>query len=176
MSEPRIALQMTGVSKRFPGTLAVDAVDFTVYAGEVHALLGENGAGKSTLMKILAGSFADYTGEIAIDGKPVTLHSPAQANTHGIAMIHQEMSLARPLSVAENLRRPPALPRRLAGLAADGRGSPRPAGVGPANARSAHPRGRPQRARGATGRHRQSRWVAPASSGHGRADLALGRE
>ncbi|MHB9025957.1 MAG: sugar ABC transporter ATP-binding protein [Armatimonadota bacterium] len=103
MSEPRIALQMTGISKRFAGTLAVDGVDFAVHAGEVHALLGENGAGKSTLMKVLAGSFSDYTGEIHFDGQPVTLHSPAQAKARGIAMIHQELSLALPLSIAENV-------------------------------------------------------------------------
>ena len=96
-------LQMLGVSKRFPGTLAVDGVDFTAQAGEVHALMGENGAGKSTLMKILAGSFADYGGRILLGGEEVALHSPAAARAHGIAMIHQELSLAPPLSVAENV-------------------------------------------------------------------------
>ena len=62
---------MKQVSKRFPGTLAVDSIDFDVRVGEVHALMGENGAGKSTLMKILAGSFSDYTGEILIKGKSI---------------------------------------------------------------------------------------------------------
>jgi ribose transport system ATP-binding protein len=98
-----IALRMAGVTKRFPGTLAVDAVDFEVRAGEVHALMGENGAGKSTLMNVLAGSFPDYTGSIFVNGEPVTLHSPAQAKVRGIEMIHQELSLALPLSIAENL-------------------------------------------------------------------------
>jgi ribose transport system ATP-binding protein len=98
-----IALRMTGVTKRFPGTVAVDTVDFEVRAGEVHALMGENGAGKSTLMNVLAGSFQDYTGSIFVNGEPVTLHSPAQAKARGIEMIHQELSLALPLSIAENL-------------------------------------------------------------------------
>ncbi|MEW8959579.1 MAG: sugar ABC transporter ATP-binding protein [Moorella sp. (in: firmicutes)] len=97
------ALQMKKVSKKFPGTLAVDNVDFEVYPGEVHALVGENGAGKSTLMKMLAGSFNDYTGQIYIDGKEVKLHSPAIAKANGIAMIYQELSLARPLTIAENV-------------------------------------------------------------------------
>lgn len=98
-----LALKMKGVSKRFPGTLAVDKVDFDVYAGEVHALIGENGAGKSTLMKMIAGSFDDYTGEIEINGKQVNLKSPAIAKENGIEMIYQELSLALPLSIAENI-------------------------------------------------------------------------
>ena len=97
------ALEMKGVSKRFPGTIAVDDVSFEVFAGEVHALVGENGAGKSTLMKMLAGSFDDYTGEILVNGKPVRLHSPTEAKKYGIGMIYQELSLARPISIAENL-------------------------------------------------------------------------
>ncbi len=98
-----IALQMKGVSKSFPGTLAVDNVDFDVRAGEVHALIGENGAGKSTLMKIIAGSFNDYTGRIFIGSKETTLHSPVQSKKNGIEMIYQELSLALPLSIAENV-------------------------------------------------------------------------
>ena len=96
-------LRMQGVSKCFPGTLAVDCVDFDVAAGEVHALVGENGAGKSTLMKLLAGSFNDYTGSVHIDGKEVKLHTPAQSKAQGVGMIYQELSLARPISIAENL-------------------------------------------------------------------------
>ncbi|OIP06296.1 MAG: ribose ABC transporter ATP-binding protein [Armatimonadetes bacterium CG2_30_66_41] len=103
MSEIGAALQMVGVSKRYPGTLAVDDVDFDVRVGEVHALIGENGAGKSTLMKMLAGAFDDYSGEIRLNGKLVLLHSPAVAKANGIQMIHQELSLAPPLSLAENL-------------------------------------------------------------------------
>ena len=100
-----VALRMEGVSKRYPGTLAVDNVDFEARVGEVHALMGENGAGKSTLMKILAGSFDDYTGRIFIGGsqQEANLHSPAIAKENGIGMIYQELSLARPISIAENL-------------------------------------------------------------------------
>ncbi|NLE19485.1 MAG: sugar ABC transporter ATP-binding protein, partial [Clostridiales bacterium] len=94
---------MHNVSKCFPGTLAVDCVDFDVRAGEVHALVGENGAGKSTLMKLLAGSFNDYTGTVRIDGQEVKLHTPAQSKAHGVGMIYQELSLARPITIAENL-------------------------------------------------------------------------
>ncbi len=97
------ALEMTGICKRYPGTLAVDTVDFDARVGEVHALMGENGAGKSTLMKILAGSFSDYIGNIRIGGQEVKLHSPAEAKYHGIGMIYQELSLALPVSIAENI-------------------------------------------------------------------------
>ena len=105
MSEPGpgYALEMKHVGKRFPGTIAVDDVSFEVRAGEVHALVGENGAGKSTLMKILAGSFDDYTGEIMINGRLALLHSPTLAKRQGVGMIYQELSLARPISITENL-------------------------------------------------------------------------
>jgi ribose transport system ATP-binding protein len=103
MSDIGIALEMTGVGKRYPGTLAVDRVDLTVRSGEVHALVGENGAGKSTLVKMMAGAFRDYTGRIAINGKEVALHSPAVARASGIQLIHQELSLAPALSVMENV-------------------------------------------------------------------------
>jgi len=103
MTDIGVALEMEKVSKRYPGTLAVDSVDFTAYAGEVHALIGENGAGKSTLMKIIAGSFDDYTGRTLVNTAPVRLHSPAIARANGIQMIHQELSLAPPLSIAENV-------------------------------------------------------------------------
>jgi ABC-type sugar transport system ATPase subunit len=105
VSEPAsgYALEMKHVSKRFPGTIAVDDVSFEVRAGEVHALVGENGAGKSTLMKMLAGSFDDYTGQILIGGRVALLHSPTLAKRHGVGMIYQELSLARPISIMENL-------------------------------------------------------------------------
>lgn len=103
MEETTVALRMQSVSKRFPGTLAVNKVDFEVKAGEVHALMGENGAGKSTLMKILAGSFSDYTGDIFINGKAVSLRSPSMAKAEGIAMIYQELSIAYNRSVSENI-------------------------------------------------------------------------
>lgn len=97
------ALDMQKVSKRFPGTLAVDQVDFRVKKGEVHALMGENGAGKSTLMKMLNGLFNDYTGDIFINGEKKQLHSPAMAQEAGIGMVYQELSLARRISIYENL-------------------------------------------------------------------------
>jgi len=101
--EKNLALEMNNVTKQFPGTVAVDTVSFNVYAGEVHALVGENGAGKSTLMKMLAGSFDDYTGNIFIGNKKINLHTPAIAKANGIAMIYQELSLALPISIAENV-------------------------------------------------------------------------
>ena len=99
----KYALEMKKVSKRFPGTMAVEQVDFSAMRGEVHAVVGENGAGKSTLMKILAGSFNDYTGRIFINGEEVKLHSPAIAKKNRIEMIYQELSLAMPISIAENI-------------------------------------------------------------------------
>ncbi len=97
------ALEMKAVSKEFPGTIAVDNVDFLVKPGEIHALIGENGAGKSTLMKMIAGSFNDYTGSIFVNGKEVLLYSPSIAKENGIEMIYQELSLAKPISIAENV-------------------------------------------------------------------------
>ena len=97
------ALTMQGIVKRFPGTVAVDGVDFDLRVGEVHALMGENGAGKSTLMKTLTGCFDDYEGSIRINGRETVLHSPASAKEQGIGMVYQELSLARPISIAENL-------------------------------------------------------------------------
>jgi ABC-type sugar transport system ATPase subunit len=103
MNDIGVALELNGVSKSYPGQLAVDKVDLTVRTGEIHALIGENGAGKSTLMKIIAGSFDDYTGEVFVSTKNVRLFTPAAAQAVGIAMIHQELSLAAPLSIAENI-------------------------------------------------------------------------
>jgi len=100
---PVTALEMRSVSKQFVGTLAVDNVNFDVKAGEVHALIGENGAGKSTLMKMLAGSFDDYSGSIYINGECISLSTPSQSKKNGIEMIYQELSLAMPLSITENV-------------------------------------------------------------------------
>ncbi|RKX78147.1 MAG: sugar ABC transporter ATP-binding protein, partial [Spirochaetes bacterium] len=97
------AFEMRQVSKVYPGTVAVDKVDFEVFPGEVHALIGENGAGKTTLMSMISGSFDDYTGDIFVNGNKVSLRSPAQAKKNGIEMIYQELSLALPISVAENV-------------------------------------------------------------------------
>ena len=103
MAEAALALDMRQVSKQFPGTLAVDRVDFQVKKGEVHALMGENGAGKSTLMKVLAGLFNDYTGDIYIDGEKKELRTPIMAKEAGIGMVYQELSLARKISIYENM-------------------------------------------------------------------------
>jgi ABC-type uncharacterized transport system ATPase subunit len=96
-------MEMRAVSKRFPGVLANDRVDFDTKAGEIHALLGENGAGKSTLMKILYGMYKPDAGEILLDGQPVVFHSPADALAHHIGMIHQHFMLVQTLTVVENI-------------------------------------------------------------------------
>ena len=96
------SLEMRNIVKRFPGVLANDHVNFTVRAGEIHALLGENGAGKSTLMQILYGFHSMDSGEILIDGERVQLNSPKDAIALGIGMVHQEFMLVRPFSVIEN--------------------------------------------------------------------------
>ncbi|MBW7884147.1 MAG: ABC transporter ATP-binding protein [Caldilineaceae bacterium] len=101
---PRIEqMEMRGIVKHFPGVLACNHVDFDARAEEVHALLGENGAGKSTLMKILYGLYQPDAGEISLDGKPATIHSPTDAIERGIGMIHQHFMLVDELTVAENV-------------------------------------------------------------------------
>lgn len=96
-------LSMRNITKRFPGVVANDRVSFDVRAGEVHTLLGENGAGKSTLMKILYGLYQPDEGEVLIDGKAITLKSPADAINHHIGMIHQHFMLVPTLTVTENV-------------------------------------------------------------------------
>jgi ABC-type uncharacterized transport system ATPase subunit len=96
-------LEMRNITKRFPGVLANDHVDFDVHSGEVHALLGENGAGKSTLMKILYGMYHANEGEILLNGERVEISSPTDAIAHGIGMIHQHFMLVPSLTVAENV-------------------------------------------------------------------------
>ena len=96
-------LEMSAISKRFPGVVALDRVDLGVAGGEIVALVGENGAGKSTLMKILAGIHRADSGEIRIDGTPVEMHGPADAARLGIAVIHQERELIDTLDVAGNV-------------------------------------------------------------------------
>ena len=96
-------LELRGITKRFPGVLANDRVDFDVCSNEVHALLGENGAGKSTLMKILYGMYHPDEGEILLNGEPVTIDSPNDSIRLGIGMIHQHFMLVQSLTVAENV-------------------------------------------------------------------------
>lgn len=96
-------LEMHNITKRFPGVLANDHVDFDVVSGEVHALLGENGAGKSTLMKILYGMYRPDEGRIVLNGKEISIPTPTAAISHGIGMIHQHFMLVPTLTVAENV-------------------------------------------------------------------------
>jgi ABC-type sugar transport system ATPase subunit len=96
-------LEMRDISKEFPGVKALDGVHFDLYAGEVHALLGENGAGKSTLIKVLGGIYQKDGGEIFIQGRPVNIDSVNHARDLGISIIHQELVLVSSLSAAENI-------------------------------------------------------------------------
>ncbi len=96
-------LDMQGITKRFPGVVANDSVDFQVEAGEIHALVGENGAGKSTLMKILYGLEQPDAGQILLDGRPVNIPHPHAAIRFGIGMVHQHFQLLPSLTVAENV-------------------------------------------------------------------------
>ncbi|EES0911897.1 sugar ABC transporter ATP-binding protein [Escherichia coli] len=96
-------LQMKHVTKRFPGVLALNDVQFSLRRGEVHALLGENGAGKSTLMKILSGVYQPDEGEIIFEDKPVSFSDPLSAQNVGITIIHQEFNLFPELTVEENI-------------------------------------------------------------------------
>lgn len=99
----RMLLEARGISKRFGGVQALDDVSVSLQPSEVLAVVGENGAGKSTLMKILAGVLSPDDGQILLHGSPVRLDSPRAAAQHGIALIHQELSLCDNLSVAENI-------------------------------------------------------------------------
>lgn len=99
----KFIVEMKGITKRFPGVLALNDVKLNLRAGTVHSLMGENGAGKSTLMKILAGVYTLDEGQILIDGKPVSITDPRSGLDHGIAMIHQELSFIPELSAAENI-------------------------------------------------------------------------
>ncbi|WP_306119407.1 MULTISPECIES: sugar ABC transporter ATP-binding protein [unclassified Roseitalea] len=103
MTESEPTLRLEGIVKTFPGVRALDGVSFEVRAGEVHALLGENGAGKSTLMKVLAGMYQPDAGQIVVSGRPVVMRNPIEAKHNGVILIHQELSLAEEMSVAENI-------------------------------------------------------------------------
>ncbi len=103
MTAPIPVLRLEGIVKTFPGVRALDGVSLSVLPGEVHALMGENGAGKSTLMKVLGGIHAPDAGRIFIAEEPAVMTSPQQAKAKGVVFIHQELSLADELSVAENI-------------------------------------------------------------------------
>ncbi len=102
MSSPPL-IEAEGVTKRFPGVLALSGVSMRLDRGEVLAVVGENGAGKSTLMKVLAGVYQPDEGEVRIDGRPVRFAGPADAMRAGVSLIHQELNLAENLSVLDNL-------------------------------------------------------------------------
>lgn len=99
----KYVVEMRGIVKRFPGVLANDNVDFSVRAGEIHALLGENGAGKSTLMNVLAGLYRPDGGLVFVNGKPVDFRSPKDAISAGIGMVHQHFMLVPSQTVTENI-------------------------------------------------------------------------
>ena len=103
MSEPEVVLELSGITKRFPGIVANDGIDFDLRRGEVHALLGENGAGKSTLMNILYGLYSPDEGEILVRGERARISSPGDAIDHGIGMVHQHFMLIPVMSVTENI-------------------------------------------------------------------------
>lgn len=101
MTEPIIELR--GITKQFPGVLALDDVSFSIYPGQVHAVLGENGAGKSTLMNILAGEVHQDSGEVVISGKVEQISNPVMAQRLGISVVFQELALCPNLTVMENI-------------------------------------------------------------------------
>ena len=103
MADAAPVLEMRGITKQFPGVLANDHVNFDLRRGEVHALLGENGAGKSTLMSILYGLYTADSGEILMNGRPVTINSPKHAIELGIGMVHQHFMLIPVMTVTENI-------------------------------------------------------------------------
>lgn len=96
-------LTLKNITKEFPGVKALDDVTINIERGTIHGLVGENGAGKSTLIKVLAGIYRPNKGEIILDGKPCRFNSPIEARRAGISVVHQEIKLAEPLSVAENM-------------------------------------------------------------------------
>ena len=98
-------LEMRSIVKEFPGVRALDGVSFTLEAGEFHSLVGENGAGKSTLMKVLSGVYpaGTYEGEILIDDRPQQFRNVRDSENAGVAIIFQELSLVKELTVGENI-------------------------------------------------------------------------
>ncbi|MDX1742530.1 MAG: sugar ABC transporter ATP-binding protein [Ruegeria sp.] len=115
MSDLTPVLRLENIVKTFPGVRALDGVSFDVMPGEVHALMGENGAGKSTLMKVLGGIYQPDEGQIIVSEAPAVMTTPLEAKAKGIVFIHQELSLAEELSVAENIYLG-ELPRKRFGL------------------------------------------------------------
>src|SRR5579863_4000269 len=98
-----VVLEACAITKRYPGTLALDAVDFSAYRNRINVLIGENGAGRSTLMRILAGVEEPDEGRLLLDGAAIHIHSPREAAQHGIAIVHQELSVLPKLDLADNV-------------------------------------------------------------------------
>ena len=96
-------LQARGIVKTYPGTIALNGVDFELAGGEVHSLMGENGAGKSTLIKVLTGAEVTDGGTVLLNGAPVHFHDTSAAQKLGVWAVHQEVSVLPNLTVAENL-------------------------------------------------------------------------
>ena len=103
MADSQNILSMNGITKSFPGVVALEDVDFSLRKGEVHALVGENGAGKSTLIKVLTGVEHPDAGSIELDGKLVQVRSPQHSQELGISTVYQEINLCTNISVAENI-------------------------------------------------------------------------
>ena len=101
--QENVLLQMSHIDKRFPGVHALNNVDFALRKGEIHALMGENGAGKSTLIKVLTGVYQMDEGQITVEGEPITIKSPQDAQNKGISTVYQEITLCPNLTVAENM-------------------------------------------------------------------------
>ncbi|WP_127902407.1 sugar ABC transporter ATP-binding protein [Solirhodobacter olei] len=99
----RVIFQAKQICKSYPGTIALDHVDFTAYAGSVNILVGENGAGKSTLMKIIAGAVQPTEGQLLLDGEPVAFATPTEAAEKGVGIVYQELDLCPNMTVAENI-------------------------------------------------------------------------
>ena len=98
-----IILTLKNITKEFPGVKALDDVTINEERGTIHGLVGENGAGKSTLIKVLAGIYQPNKGEVVLEGKTQKFNTPIAARNAGIAVVHQEIKLAEPLTVAENM-------------------------------------------------------------------------
>ena len=103
MAAPPNLLSMKGITKAFPGVIALENVDFTLRRAEIHALMGQNGAGKSTLIKVLTGVEHPDSGSIELDGRVVQVRSPQHSQELGISSVYQEVNLCTNLSVAENI-------------------------------------------------------------------------
>ncbi len=118
MEQAKTVVEMRNITKRFPGIVANDSVNFKLRKGEIHALLGENGAGKSTLMNVLFGLYQPEEGEIFVNGQQVVIDGPNKAIKLGIGMVHQHFKLVHPFTVAENIILG-SEPRKWMGLAVD---------------------------------------------------------